>query len=57
MRIIHGLGYSEDDRRGFTSLVYQNIINAMQIMIKAMNVLKIQYGNPSIVVCVNGDNF
>uniref|UniRef100_A0A8C5ZR14 Guanine nucleotide-binding protein subunit alpha n=1 Tax=Marmota marmota marmota TaxID=9994 RepID=A0A8C5ZR14_MARMA len=33
MRIIHGAGYSEEDKRGFTKLVYQNIFTAMQAMI------------------------
>ncbi|XP_004689420.1 PREDICTED: guanine nucleotide-binding protein subunit alpha-11 [Condylura cristata] len=43
MRIIHGAGYSEDDKRGFTKLVYQNIFTAMQAMIRAMETLKILY--------------
>ncbi|XP_075583347.1 guanine nucleotide-binding protein subunit alpha-14 [Pelecanus crispus] len=43
MRIIHGSGYTEDDRKGFTKLVYQNIFTAMQAMIRAMDTLKIQY--------------
>ncbi|XP_044189627.1 guanine nucleotide-binding protein G(q) subunit alpha-like [Thunnus albacares] len=43
MRIIHGRGYSDEDKRGFTQLVYQNIFKAMQAMIQAMNILKIPY--------------
>ncbi|XP_034403337.1 guanine nucleotide-binding protein G(q) subunit alpha-like isoform X1 [Cyclopterus lumpus] len=43
MRIIHGRGYSDEDKRGFTRLVYQNIFTAMQAMIQAMNALKIPY--------------
>ncbi|XP_072461050.1 guanine nucleotide-binding protein subunit alpha-14 [Notamacropus eugenii] len=43
MRIIHGSGYSDEDRRGFTKLVYQNIFTAMQSMIRAMDTLHIQY--------------
>ncbi|XP_059690426.1 guanine nucleotide-binding protein subunit alpha-14 [Gavia stellata] len=43
MRIIHGSGYTEEDRKGFTKLVYQNIFTAMQVMIRAMDTLKIQY--------------
>ncbi|XP_040397685.1 guanine nucleotide-binding protein subunit alpha-14 [Cygnus olor] len=43
MRIIHGSGYTEEDRKGFTKLVYQNIFTAMQTMIRAMDTLKIQY--------------
>nr|XP_023026319.1 guanine nucleotide-binding protein G(q) subunit alpha-like [Leptinotarsa decemlineata] len=46
MRIIHGAGYSDEDKRGFIKLVFQNIFMAMQSMIKAMDLLKIQYGSP-----------
>ncbi|TKS78625.1 Guanine nucleotide-binding protein G(q) subunit alpha [Collichthys lucidus] len=55
MRIIHGAGYSDEDKRGFTKLVYQNIFTAMQAMIRAMETLKIPYkyehnkGNANIV--------
>ncbi|KAI3361757.1 hypothetical protein L3Q82_002100 [Scortum barcoo] len=59
MRIIHGRGYSDEDRRGFTRLVYQNIFTSMQAMIQAMNTLKIPYkydnnkANASIVSAVD----
>ena len=43
MRIIHGSGYSDEDRKGFTKLVYQNIFTAVQALIRAMDTLKIQY--------------
>lgn len=43
MRIIHGSGYSDEDKRGFIKLVFQNIFMAMQSMIRAMEILKIQY--------------
>ncbi|KAM9820120.1 guanine nucleotide-binding protein G(q) subunit alpha-like [Neosynchiropus ocellatus] len=43
MRIIHGRGYSDEDKRGFRRLVYQNIFTAMQVMIQAMNILEIPY--------------
>ncbi|XP_037680066.1 guanine nucleotide-binding protein subunit alpha-11 [Choloepus didactylus] len=43
MRIIHGAGYSEEDKRGFTKLVYQNIFTAMQAMVRAMETLRILY--------------
>uniref|UniRef100_A0A7N4NK46 G protein subunit alpha 15 n=2 Tax=Sarcophilus harrisii TaxID=9305 RepID=A0A7N4NK46_SARHA len=46
MRIIHGAGYSEEDRKGFTSLVYQNIFTSMQSMIEAMDTLHIPYSCP-----------
>lgn len=53
MRIIHGSGYSDDDKRGFIKLVYQNIFMAMQSMIRAMDLLSIQYGIPSNAVSTN----
>ncbi|KAL7854566.1 hypothetical protein SRHO_G00167560 [Serrasalmus rhombeus] len=43
MRIIHGSGYTDEDKRSFTKLVYQNIFTSMQAMIRAMDNLKIQY--------------
>ncbi|XP_029300007.1 guanine nucleotide-binding protein G(q) subunit alpha-like [Cottoperca gobio] len=43
MRIIHGRGYSEEDKRGFSRLVHQNIFTAMQAMIQAMDTLQIPY--------------
>ncbi|XP_059402421.1 guanine nucleotide-binding protein G(q) subunit alpha-like [Carassius carassius] len=55
MRIIHGSGYSEEDRRSFTNLVYQNIFTSLQAMIRAMDTLHIHYkyehnkGNANIV--------
>ncbi|KAL0965789.1 hypothetical protein UPYG_G00285720 [Umbra pygmaea] len=59
MRIIHGTGYSEEDKRGFTRLVYQNIFTAMQTMIHAMQTLQIPYkiednqSNAKIVIDVD----
>ena len=47
MRIIHGTGYSDDDKRGYIKLVYQNIFMAMHAMIRAMDTLKIQYKDPN----------
>ncbi|XP_026210335.1 guanine nucleotide-binding protein G(q) subunit alpha-like [Anabas testudineus] len=62
MRIIHGRGYSDEDRKGYTRLVFQNIFTAMQAMIQAMNTLQIPYkyeqnkANASIVNAVDGEN-
>jgi hypothetical protein len=47
MRIIHGSGYSDDDKRSFIKLVYQNIFMAMNSMIRAMESLKIPYRDPT----------
>uniref|UniRef100_A0A667ZBW9 Guanine nucleotide binding protein (G protein), alpha 14 n=1 Tax=Myripristis murdjan TaxID=586833 RepID=A0A667ZBW9_9TELE len=50
MRIIHGAGYSEVDRRGFTVLVFHNIVTAIQALINAMKTLKIDYANVKNIV-------
>ena len=50
MRIIHGAGYSDEDKRGFIKLVYQNIFMAMQSMIRAMDMLHISYGDSLNIV-------
>ncbi|KAG9270412.1 guanine nucleotide-binding protein subunit alpha-14 [Astyanax mexicanus] len=47
MRIIHGSGYTEEDRKSFTKLVYQNIVTAMQSMIRAMEMLNISLSSPA----------
>jgi len=44
MRIIHGAGYSDDDKRAYIKLVYQNIFMGMQAMTAAMAKLGIAYG-------------
>ncbi|XP_027443601.1 guanine nucleotide-binding protein subunit alpha-15 [Zalophus californianus] len=46
MRIIHGAGYSEEDRKGFRPLVYQNIFVSMRAMIEAMDRLQIPFSRP-----------
>ncbi|XP_068569294.1 guanine nucleotide-binding protein G(q) subunit alpha-like [Cebidichthys violaceus] len=43
MRIIHGRGYSDEDKRGFARLIYQNIFTAMQALIQAMDALQLPY--------------
>lgn len=43
MRIIHGQGYSDSDRAEFRVLVYRNIFMGMQILVKAMEHLKVPY--------------
>ncbi|XP_075899792.1 guanine nucleotide-binding protein subunit alpha-14-like [Nelusetta ayraudi] len=43
MRIIHGKGYSDADRKGFTRLVFQNIVTSIQSLIAAMKTLRIDF--------------
>ena len=53
MRIIHGQGYTEDDRRGYTKLVFQNIFQAIQALCRAMKSLNITYNNTNNEVSEN----
>ncbi|KAM8828323.1 guanine nucleotide-binding protein subunit alpha-14-like [Spinachia spinachia] len=43
MRLIHGAGYSEADRKGFDRLVFQNIVTAIQALMHAMMALRVDY--------------
>lgn len=54
MRIIHGAGYSEEDRKGFRPLVYQNIFVSMRAMIEAMERLQIPFSRPESSVSILG---
>ena len=45
MRIIHGSGYSEGDRKGFIGQVHSNIFMAIKALVLAMNQLSIKYEN------------
>lgn len=46
MRIIHGRGFSEEERKAFAKCIYQNILTAMAAMTGAMATLRIPYSNP-----------
>ncbi|XP_061739192.1 guanine nucleotide-binding protein subunit alpha-11-like [Nerophis ophidion] len=46
MRIIHGRGFSEEDRLGFSKCIFQNIFTAIKAMTAAMSTLRIPYSNP-----------
>nr|XP_055073804.1 guanine nucleotide-binding protein subunit alpha-11-like [Misgurnus anguillicaudatus] len=46
MKIIHGNGFSEEERRFYAKLVHQNIFTAMKALTGAMTTLKIPYANP-----------
>ena len=56
LRIIHGAGYSDEDKRDYIKIVYQNVFMAMQSLIKAMELLKIQYLDPGSRVSLNQNN-
>ena len=45
MRIIHGQGYSEEDKRKFIPFIYRNVYMAMSSMVDAMELLDIPYDN------------
>ncbi|XP_026177378.1 guanine nucleotide-binding protein subunit alpha-14 [Mastacembelus armatus] len=45
MRIIHGGGYTDEDKRTYAKLVFQNIYTSMQTMIRAMETLSISFSD------------
>ncbi|XP_056132735.1 guanine nucleotide-binding protein subunit alpha-11-like [Lampris incognitus] len=45
MRIIHGRGFSEEERKAFAKCIFQNIFTAIKAMTGAMTTLKIPYSN------------
>ena len=51
MRIIHGDGYSTDDRKHFRVLVYRNILTSLQALIGAMELLKTPFNSPDAEKC------
>lgn len=55
MRIIHGSGYTDQDKKSFTRLVYQNIFTSMQAMIHASENLQIPFKYEQNKVCASVD--
>uniref|UniRef100_A0A1I8FJU0 Fungal_trans domain-containing protein n=1 Tax=Macrostomum lignano TaxID=282301 RepID=A0A1I8FJU0_9PLAT len=47
MRIIHGTGYTDDDKRSFIKIIYQNIYMAMHAMTRAIETLRIPFEDSS----------
>ena len=45
MRIIHGQGYSSDERMKYRELVYKNVALGMVTLMEAMDKLRIPYEN------------
>lgn len=50
MRIIHGAGYSDDDKKGFCKLIFQNVFMSIQQILKGLEQLEIPYGDASCAV-------
>ncbi|CAG08423.1 unnamed protein product, partial [Tetraodon nigroviridis] len=46
MRIIHGGGYTDEDKRSYAKLVYQNIYMSVQAMVRAMVALSLSFSDP-----------
>lgn len=45
MRIIHGGGYTDEDKRSYAKLVFQNIYLSMQTMVRAMETLSLSFSD------------
>lgn len=52
MRIIHGAGYSDEDRKGFRIMVFQNIHKVIRTLCEQMDNLQIEYE-----VEINADSY
>uniref|UniRef100_A0A1I8FAL6 Ras-GEF domain-containing protein n=1 Tax=Macrostomum lignano TaxID=282301 RepID=A0A1I8FAL6_9PLAT len=52
MRIIHGTGYTDDDKRSFIKIIYQNIYMAMHAMTRAIETLRIPFEDSSTPKCL-----
>ena len=50
MKIIHGEGYSAQERSEFVPLIHQNILDAISSLLRAMPVLGIAFETPNIQV-------
>ena len=48
MRIIHGKGYSEEDRLEFRTPVIENIMSSIQATLQAMTRMNIKLASPSL---------
>ena len=53
MRIIHGKGYSHDEKMSYIGVIFQNINAAVKILIRAMETL----GKNKQVISQNSANF
>ncbi|XP_017269093.1 guanine nucleotide-binding protein subunit alpha-14 [Kryptolebias marmoratus] len=53
MRIIHGGGYTDEDKRSYAKLVFQNIYTSMQTMVRAMVALNISFADPANQSCAD----
>ncbi|KAI7812596.1 guanine nucleotide-binding protein subunit alpha-14-like [Triplophysa rosa] len=51
MRIIHGKGYTEEDRKAYTNLVFQNVFVAIQTLIQSMENLNIPFTDAKNSAC------
>lgn len=48
MRILYGEGFAEEDRKGFTMLVYRNILTSMKAMLDALDKFGMKLADPSL---------
>jgi len=47
MKIIHERGYSQEECQTFKPVVYNNVIQSMAAILKAMTTLKVKFGDPA----------
>ena len=54
MKIIHGNGYSPEERMTFVSLIQQNIIDSITAMLQALPALQLSFADPALQVLLLG---
>ena len=45
MKIIHGVGFPEEERKNYVHTVYHNVCAAIQTLVNSMERLNIEYGD------------
>ena len=39
MKVLYGVGFQEEDRRGFVPMIYNNVITSMKTLVENMHLL------------------
>ena len=52
MRIIHGKGYSHEERLDFRRVIHENVVSAMQELLRGIRQLNIPLSQEMKVLCV-----
>lgn len=56
MRLIHAGGFTQDDRKQWRAIIFSNLVQAFEVVIKAMEEQDTQFENPNNSVCLPLDD-